>query len=306
MPLNQPNLSKYKPNPVGAVKLSTRSSTRARLTKGGTYFRSKERGEQQNLIKIGAFEDGAEGTVVVHHTQLKPTEQVFPTDVTPELEIFKLGLEWNEELHIVWSVPTSTWRAEKRGIRWQTAPGGPPFATIDLGEVRDGLINFGFATFKLTGLASWPTSATLVLRPRTYRFTLVPLSVTDPTTSVVSTGWDIGALRTTLNASSPVWVTMPGRGTAGDAAAIPPTQPTTGEDPQDTGVDATFLTVFAMTNMSGADGLPAAPVGLNTGPDRVMVHLNYAEKDNGSMGELNQVYEWIGDTATIGSWQRYS
>lgn len=306
MPLNQPNLSKYKPTPVGPVKLSTRSATRSRLTAGGTYFRSKERGEQQNLLRIGAFEDAGEGVLVVHNAQLKPTEQIFPTGVSPELDISKLDLEWNEELHLFWDTVSSTWRAEKRGIRWQIAPGGPPFGAVQLGEIRDGRLNFGFAIFKLTGLASWPTSATVVLRPRTHRFTLVPLSVTDPTTSVVSTGWDIGALRATLNGSTAVWVTMPGRGTAGDATAVPPTLPTEGTDKQDTGVDAPVMAVFAMKNLSGGDGLPSFPVGLNTGPDRVLVHLNYSELEDGSMGEFNQVFEWVGESATVGAWERYA
>lgn len=306
MPLNKPNLSKYKPNPIGAVKLSTRSSTRSRLTAGGTYFRSKERGELQNLLRVGAFEDGPEGILVVHNTQLKPDEQIFPTGVSPDIELFKLDLEWNEELRIAWDPVNEVWRAAKHGISWQIAPGGPPFGPDDLGPIKDGLLNFGFAILKLTGLASWPTGATLVLRPRTYRFTLVALSVTDPVTSVVSTGWDIEALRATLNGLAPVWISMPGRGTAGDASAIPPTLPIAGTDVQDTGTDAPVLAVFTMRNLSGGDGLPSTPVGLNTGPDRVLVHLNYSEKDDGSMGELNQVFEWVGESATIGAWERYS
>lgn len=299
MPLNLPSLSEYKPAAVGPVKLATRSATRSRLTTGGTYFRSKARGEQENLIRIGAFEDGAEGVLVVHNTNIKPAEQISATGVSPELQIFKLDLAWNEELRFAWN--GSTWRAAKHGIRWQIAPGGPPFGPTDLGLVKDGLLNFGFAILKLTGVGSWPTGATVVLRPRTYRFTLVPLSVTDPTTSVVSTGWDIDALRGALNGST-AWVTMPGRGTAGGDSG----PPTPGTDVQDTGVDAPVLTVFPMKNLTGGDGLPSTPAGINTGPARVLVHLNYSELENGSMGEFNQVFEWVGESATIGAWERYA
>jgi hypothetical protein len=85
------------------------------------------------------------------------------------------------------------------------------------------------------------------------------------------------------------------------------TAPTTGaEDVQDDGVDADFITAVEMMSMKGGNGLPTAPVGLNTGPDRVMVHLNYSEQNDGSMGVLNQIFEWQGSSATIGSWQRYS
>ena len=303
MPLNQPNLSLYKPNPVGAVRLTTRSSTRARLTLGGTYFRSKEWGELANQLKIGVFVDGPEGIAVVLNPMLKPAEMISVAGMAPiDLVLYKLAIDWFEEVRLKWS--GTEWRAEKQGIRWQIAP-GPALPIVDLGPVADGLFSSGGVSFKITGLAGWPTGAVVYLRPRTHRYTLVPLSVTDPNTMLVTTGWDIGALRATLNADGLCWITMPARGSAGDPGP-PPTPPTSGSDVQDEGVDATFLTAFDMTNMQGGNGLPASPVGLNTGPDRVMVHLNYNEQEDGSMSEFNQVFEWVGDTATIGAWGRYS
>jgi hypothetical protein len=303
MPLNEPNLSKYKPNPVGPVQLTTRSATRARLWAGGTYFRSKERGELSNLIKIGTFEDGPEGVCVVQHTQLKPDEQLFATGMAvPNIEIFGLTLAWNAEIRIAYT--SGAWGAELHGIRWQIAPGPDPFTSVSLGQVNEGLFSASGVSMRVTGLASWPTGAVVYLRPRTRRYTLVSISVTDPGTMLSTTGWGIQELRGPLNGDATVWVSMPDRA---PPQTIPPTIPApAGSDAQDTESDAALLTAFAMKNMAGGNGLPSAPVGLNTGPDRVLVHLNYSEKDDGSMGELNQVFEWVGDSAAIGAWGRYA
>jgi hypothetical protein len=250
------------------------------------------------------FEDGStEGICVVQNTVLKPVDQISATGMSvPDLVLYKLNLNWNEEIRITYS--SGAWRAHKHGIRWQIAPGPPPFASVSLGQVNEGLFSSGGVSFKITGLAGWPTSAVVYLRPRTRRYTLEWVSVTDPDPLLSTTGWGIEELRVPLNGDALCWVSMPNR-------APPPTDPPTipapvGDDVQDTGSDAPVLTPFDMTWLGGGDGLPSTPVGLNTGPDRVLVHLNYSEKDDGSMGELNQVFEWVGDSATIGSWSRYA
>lgn len=294
--------SLYKPSPIGPVKLTTKSALRARLTAGGTYFRSKESGEQSNLLQIGVYTDGNEGVCVIQNSVLSPNEQISVTGMgIPNLELHKLSLNWNEEIKIA-SV-NGEWRAQIQGIRWQIAPGAVQFVPIQLGPVSDGLFSGTGVSFKITGLSSWPTNAVVYLRPRTRRYTLVPLSVTDPDTMLSTTGWDIQVLRGHLNGDASGWITMP---TRAPAPTVPPTDPAPhGEDIQDLGYDAPLLTPFIMENMIGGDGLPTVPVGLNTGPTRVLVHLNYSEKDDGSMGELNQVFEWIGTAANVGSWQRY-
>lgn len=298
MPLNQPKQGLYIPNPVGSVKLTTRSSTRSRLYTAGTFFRSLERGEQANLIKVTIVEDGTEGCCIVHHTRLKPEEQIFTTGMgAPMLQLLKLTVGWDQEVRIMFN--GTEWRAELTGIRWQIAPGPTP-PTTDLGSVKDGMFSALNISFKVTGVGGWPTGAVVYLRPRTRRYTLVPHVVTDPVTTQSTTGWDPVALRATLNADTTGFVHMPARG----IGLVPPV--VGGEDVQDTGVDDAFVTPVPPTSMGGGDGLPSTPAGLNTGPDRVMIHLNYSEKDDGSMGVLNQVFEWVGDTASIGSWQRYS
>lgn len=310
MPLNQPKTYAFVPKPVGPVKLVTRSSRRSRLWIGGTFFRSHERGEAANLIQISCIEDltnvGApEGVLVVHHTVLKAEESVSAENMTlPQVDLFEMNLLWDEEIRV--TKENGRLVARKYGIRWQIAGGETLLA--DLGQVIPNRLKAGAGVaFKVDLTAdAWPTNGVLYLRPRTHRYTLVTISVTDPDTSMTTTGWDIEALRATLNGSD-TWVRMPVRPVGGGSeGGGPVTPPTGGEDAMDDQTDAQFLTAFVTTNMTGGDGLPATPVGLNTGPDRVLVHLNYAEKDDGSLGELNQVFEWVGDTATSGSWQRYS
>ena len=105
MPLNQPKTYSFVPTPVGPVQLKSRSSRRSRLYAGGTFFRSKERGEAANLILCTIVEDlttvpsTPEGLFVVQHTVLKPDEMIFATGMSvPSVELFELSLNWNEEI----------------------------------------------------------------------------------------------------------------------------------------------------------------------------------------------------------------
>jgi len=265
-----------------------------------------------------------EGLLVVHHTVVKADEQIFATGFSaPAIKLYELNLLWDEEVRI--EKEGGSLVARKYGIRWQIDGGEQVRA--DLGVVLQNRLTTGpGVSFKLDANAGdWPTGAMDYLRPRVHRYHLVRSGSTDPTTMTSTTGWDIDALRATLNASD-IWVRMPERpqvevttttttsgGTEGGTGGTSTTTTQVvhhldgpHEDMMDEGEDDFFLTPFGPTNMTGGDGLPANPVGLNTGPDRVLVHLNYAERDNGSMGEVNQVFEWVGDTAVQGSWQRYA
>lgn len=310
MPLNVPKSYAFTPSPMGAVKLISRSSRRSRLWAGGTFFRSIDRGEQANLLKLQVLEDlhigeedengdaiDPEGLFVVHNTVLKPSESVFATGMSiPPITLFELNIKFDEEIRI-WKENDSL-VANITGIRWQIAGGEE--LRLDLGQVVQNrvLARPGVVTFKLDANAdTWPDGAMLYLRPRTRRYTLVETDDTGSATPIGAKGWSIEALRGALNGTDP-WLRMPNRPGPEEVGGQ-------NEDGMDEGVDAQFLTAFDPTNMTGGDGLPVGPIGWNTGPDRVLVHLNYAERDDGSLGETNQVFEWVGDSALIGSWSRY-
>ena len=72
-----------------------------------------------------------------------------------------------------------------------------------------------------------------------------------------------------------------------------------------TGPDADNVSNFSETFMAGADGLPENAVGTRTGPGRALIHLNYAEDNNGYLTGVNKMYEWVGNSPTDGSWQDY-
>lgn len=335
MPLNIKKDYTFLPSPVGAVRMISRSSRRSRLWAGGSFWRSIARGEGENRIQISCVEDfsdteNPQGLLVVHHTGLKQDEMLSVQNMTaPSFSLFDVKLLWDEEIKVTKEGDRLV--ARKYGIRWQI-DGGIKY-TVELGQVSPGRLFIAEGvTFKLdTNVSDWPAGGTLFLKPRHRRYPLVLTEVTNPEQATSTKGWDIDALRATLNGSDP-WVTMPARpqvelvtttstsggssGSGDGGSSTPPTTTTTTqvvhhydgphEDGTDTGEDDFFLSAFGPTNMGGGDGLPANPVGLNTGPDRVLVHLNYSELDDGSQGELNQVFEWVGETAASGSWQRYA
>lgn len=274
----------YIAKPVGPVRLTSHSSRRARLWAGGTFFRSLDRGQLANKIEISCVEknDKSEAVLVVHNTVLKPSEQIALTGLSLSVDLFELSLKWDEEIHL--EKIGDAIEARKYGIRWQIA------FQESLGKVTLGRLFTlpGIASFKVS-TGDWPAGAKIVLKPRMRRYHLVVSSSTDASTGVATTGWEIESLRGALNGSDP-WITMPTRQTDG----------------LDDKADDPVLIAFGPEAMTGGDGLPVSPAGLNTGPARTLVHLNYSESDDGRMIALNQVFEWIGDSSTSGSWVKYA
>ena len=76
-------------------------------------------------------------------------------------------------------------------------------------------------------------------------------------------------------------------------------------DAQDSRIDDPTLHAFNDTYLGGGDGLPEYPVE-STGPTRALVHINYGERPDGTLGDINIVYEWVGVSQTVGEWKRYS
>lgn len=301
MPLNVRKSYAFTPPGNGPVLLVSRTARRARLHAGGTFFRSVRRGQDANKLVLRVVEElvpSPQGRLVVHDTSISPALSVTSSGgiTANQVQLFNLSLAWDQEIRI--ELQGGSPRAGLYGISWQI--GGGETLLQDLGNVALNKVSTyqELASFKLL-ITSWPPGATIVLRPVVQLFPLTWISITDPELGTLS-GWDIPPLRTLVNSTSDALITMPIRA-GGDPMVIIP-----GADAQDTGDDAMFLTAFGPTPLAGGDGLPPSPAGLNTGPDRTLVHLNYSELDNGLLGVLNHVYEWVGDSASVGSWQRYS
>lgn len=150
----------------------------------------------------------------------------------------------------------------------------------------------------------------IFIAPRTRLYSLSELTVTplpDAATGVAASpaiGYNIGPLRTAVNASN-LWVEMKERSLIIPIDGTPPIEPSSYIDAQDKLADALVLTAFSVKNLENGDGLPDNPSREKSGPSRALVHVNYGELPNGSLGELNKVYEWVGDSASAGSWKSY-
>ena len=296
-------------------ELRTCSSRRARLFAGGTYFRSRELGLQQNLISIEVVEleptsgpGTGEAYCIVMNENLKFDENVVGP-VTTKILAFTGTYE---DLYIIDDL-ANTSRARKYSIslriafeRQTSSPVLP--VPIELGRFIDGklFVHSGKLSVKTEITAAFfDPGQTVSITPRTRIYRLdgvIPPPPLDPMEPTPPPGWDIANLRAQINANDP-WVEMLERSGPiddGMGGTIPNPNP---NDVQDEGIDAPTLTPFARTRLSGGDGLPASPNNERTGPTRSIVHVNYGERQNGELAETNTLFEWVGDSAIVGSWQ---
>jgi len=302
----------YRPAVGGAnPTLRGRSTRRARLFIGGTYFRARDPGGKGNNISIQLVEwtssDGPHGKLVVtnHNT-------LFGENVTGpvEVEILEQALNWNERIQV--DQLTTTPRAQIISISLQIAPGETVTGTLG-GFAFSKLFTYGskLAT-KVTPKQSeiTPTSV-IVFKPRVRVYDLASITVTptssDPSTpGVPVTGWDPAALREAINANDPWIEMMPRSGTpASSDPSTPALPPAVKFDAQDDGVDDPVMTAFGDTYLTGGDGLPDSPNTERSGPSRSIIYVNYGERYDGTLAETNEVYEWAGDSSTAGEWKKY-
>ena len=296
MPLNKTKVYTYTPVSSGETKVITKVSTRSRLYIGGTYFRSKERGQQANMIKIDLDENRSRrvGDVIIHNDVINQTEMLISSDDI-KLEIYDSKLNWYEEIR-VFGKGSAISSVEFISISRRLSVGGTiaTYGPYKIGSV----IRLPNITFSMQG--SLTEGLPTVIKPRFKKYPLSWIAKTVETDGGVPSttyGWSIEGLRALINADPEAWVYMPRRNTAVGALDA--------EDIQDEGIDSLLLESFSSTPMAGGDGLPTYPTGLHTGPDRTLIHLNYSEKDDGSLGVVNQILEWNGSSGTNGFWDIY-
>jgi len=286
MPLNVPKSYSFTPISSGENKMISRSSRRSRLWVGGTFFRSIQLGSSANLIRISLDENKAArlGNLIVHNTAIVSSKMYFDSGNT-QVEIYDNQLDWFEEIRI-FGQGLAISRVEFISIsrHLSVAKVIGIYGPFKIGDV----IRTPKLSFKVTGtLTSSP-----VIRPqyKSYPLTWITVDVGEEGIPELKSGWSIDAIRSRVNSDGDPLISMPVRG----------------YDKQDFEIDAALLTSFPPKFMATGDGLPAYPVGLSTGPDRTLIHLNYAETQDGELREINQVLEWSGSSATSGSWTRYA
>lgn len=268
MPLNVPKNYLYKPTQVGPVKIQTRSSTRAKLTQGDCTFIARETGQSGNFIRLSIIKELGVFYFVQEHTQFLASAQV---NIPGNIEVFSLNLNQDEVIKI-------------RRVNGELTVVLVNGTETVLGKC---ILRKLFSTEKLS-FKLLQDNQEIVLSPRVHRTTLETsetLNEDGSTSAQVIVSESLGA---SLQADSLSFVKM-----------LPVvSSPEPGNN--------TNLTEFPGTFMLGGDGLPVSPVGMNQGPERTLILLNYGELETGVLGVLNEMYEWVGESSTKGEWKRYS
>jgi hypothetical protein len=280
------------------------------LTAGGTFFRSRDPGLQAAKISVqvvevrGPTDASPLAACVVTNYNLSFSENV-EGNVT--VNLLDLNLKAGEYI-VIDQLDTPTPRARSaNSISAQIAHAAPTLTDVGTFSFSKLFTIPGKLAVKLTpGQSVFTSTDVITIRPRIRIYPLEVLTVTDATTGTSSTGWDIDKLRALINANDP-WIQMTNRqpkpaADPGGAATPDPVN----EDFQDVGFDEPVLLPFDEQRLKGGDGLPADPNAESTGPTRSIVHINYGEDVQGRLQELTQVYEWDGDSSSIGAWKIYT
>ena len=288
----------YRPTNAGSPQLETRSARRSRLFAGGTYFRSRETGVLMNQLTVQVVEytgsTGLEAKCIISNQVPLISECITGPIKTDYLDTLKL--EWNEYYK---AQPTSSTTAHaQRAAKLQDSGGEDVVALPDI-SLNGLFYEKGKLAVKFGGLTG--PMDDIIIQPRVRIYDLLPKTATDPVSGSTVTGWDISDLRDQVNASDP-WVEMLERSGADPTTGLAP-EPAF--DVQDDGVDDLVLTAFAEQYLTGGDGLPLVPSATTTGPSRSMIHLNYGELYDGSLGVVNVIYEWAGSGISDGNWTVY-
>jgi len=293
-------------------QLRTCTAARARLFAGGTYFRTRQTGKKGNLLSVEVIEyvapSAQAGEAVCVVTNYNVTSETVTGSVTSE--ILDIQLNTNEKI-VIDQLDQPLARARGYSISFKIAPA--PQTVTELGQ------------FSLSKLFSVPgmlvakfTPATPVFTPadeivitpvkRVYQLVKILVTPKTPAGSLVAPppyyGWDIADLRTKINETNP-WIQMLTRSGPINNGTGPSTVNPNIVDVNDNGQDAPALTPFAEVRLAGGDGLPATPGREATGPTRSLIFVNYGEKYDGSLGEINKIYEWAGNSAQEGTWKSY-
>lgn len=266
-----PDLPTYSYRPVLNAEplLRTYSNLRSRANAGGTFFRARETGREGNRISVQVV--AADSALVVTNYNQDIDEMV-----TGPFRVEFLANKLPPSRFIEIDQLTTSPRAAIYSISFKIAPAPPTLVSRQQVNLS-AMVTVERTAFKGTLLNPSPTAAIRILpRIRVYPLQAVP------------GGWSIDALRVLVNASDP-WIEM-----------LPRRQ-----DAQDDGEDAPALSDFTETFLQGGDGQPIYPDAESTGPTRSLIHINYAEDNSGNKQVVNQVYEWVGETARSGRWQPY-
>lgn len=274
MPLNVPKDYSYTPTPVGPVQIPVRSSTRAKLTTTGVTFVAKENGLSGNLIRLSLIQEDDLYYFIQENTNFSSQKQIIGD--ASLIEVYTLNLEANESILIKRVNTILSVILVKRNTE------------VLLGKCIHGkLFSSDKVNFKLVREVN---EQEIKLIPRVHTTLVVASETTIGESSTSVQELDIESLRASLDEDESSFVSIKKPEIIRDVSLA----------------EKEKLTQFEPQFLTGGDGLPVSPVGMNQGPDRTLILINYGELETGEMGILNEMYEWVGSSSTQGEWKRYS
>ena len=302
-----------------SVKLRSLSSRRGRLFAGGTYFRSIDPGRTANNISVQIVKEDSDAYIIITNHNLSYQENVLgPAGLIVKV-LDMTGSNWNDLVRVD-QLDSVSPRAQQYSISCSIAfarqigqPYTLPAPTAMSSFQLDRLVSLsGKLSIKIEkSAANFTQSSVISVAPRFKIYKLLALVIppaTDPATGATTQafdGYDIADMRAQVNAKK-MWVEMIERsGTPPAAPGALANPPAIKFDQQDDGIDDPVASLFIEANLTGGDGLPNNPTMEKTGPSRSIVFVNYGEKYDGSLGEMNTIYEWIGSDAVVGEWKIY-
>lgn len=282
---------KYRPpqRPSEQPAIKTYLGIRGRLIHGGTFFRSKQVGPNQNKISVEviSFSEN-DGVCVIKNDNSLNSENI---EGKAEASLLRINLPYSDYIELD-RLHTPVPRARHYSISAQIGAAKVQVGSdLQFSFLKPLHIGRAIAVKLQPTAAAYTAEDKIIIKPRFRIYRLNTKSAFDALSGMPVTGWDIDDLRDKVNSDTSSWVEMPVRGT----------------DAQDAGgFDAPVLMTFQPQFLAGGDGLPDVPNNEVTGHFRSLVHLNYAEGQTGALEEVNQVYEWFGSSATLGEWRIYS
>lgn len=318
----------YRPpaRPSVPVGLRRASMSRARLWAGGTFFRSRNSGSDANNITVQVISETTKVAdkettnywLVVTNKNPNSKESITGPASASILELEKAS--WSD----LWVVDQSTTHTHYYSISCQIAFARQEGTSYTLPQSTDkGVFPFGklflhpgklaVKAEKSTVGSAAPGPISITPRYRIYKLSGLEVEAKPESEgnagSPAKQGFDIADLRTQLE--NDPWIEMPARpnavgtGNTGSTTGGPPPVHDETMDAQDEGGDDEVGVAFDEQSLEGGDGLPTNPNLENTGPTRAIILVAMGEDKSGKLTNVNQIYEWSGNSSTEGQWVPY-
>lgn len=305
MPINKPVTYSYRPSYTPGMKhfMPTYEAYRARAEIGGTFIRAKNLGSSGNEISVEFTTDGSN----VQMTVKGP--------VTIPLPI-RSGIGSGHVTNIDFPVAPVFEHVIVTAISPLTfSVVGSVTGNLGTASVNTLFTSQHISFFIISGDVDFVTGDNFVVAiPDPTEIYNVDNNIDqnggggdpegEPAPMIPSPAYD--GLRAQVNTMSK-FIHMPPRGW--DYVDSLGTDPRTGRsvrDPSIEAADSSMIYATPKTYLFGGQGFPSSPIGIYTGTERTLVHINRGETDTGVVGEINKIYEWSGSSAKSGSFTLYA